>query len=153
MAAKGCERLLPLPCGPGKHRPVECLRATSAATVVAHSPPPQSTTRRVGSVPPDLHAVAASSTCSASLSYSSFFSPLIQGGSRMRKSARTDLCGGRSVMIVPTASKYRSEVRLVNFGQQVVLLLGVAHASQALSQALTEVLRFDLIRFLAKGMS
>jgi len=58
----------------------------------------------------------------------------------MRKSARTDLCGGRSVMIVPTASKYRSEVRLVNFGQQVVLLLGVAHASQALSQALTEVL-------------
>ena len=31
-------------------------------------------------------------------------SPLIQGGSRMRKSARTDLCGGRSVMIVPTAS-------------------------------------------------
>src|SRR6185295_10334323 len=72
MAAKGCERLLPLPCGPGKHRPVECLRATSAATVVAHSPPPQSTTRRVGSVPPDLHAVAARSTCSASLSYSSF---------------------------------------------------------------------------------
>ncbi|MGB8324613.1 MAG: hypothetical protein WCE52_16765, partial [Candidatus Acidiferrum sp.] len=30
--------------------------------------------------------------------------PLIQGGSRMRRSARTDLCGGRSVMIVPTAS-------------------------------------------------
>jgi len=62
-------------------------------------------------------------------------------------------CGGRSAMVVPTATKYRSEVRLVNFGQQVVLLLGVAHASQALSQALTEVLRFDLIRFLAKGMS
>ena len=31
-------------------------------------------------------------------------SPLIQGGSRMRRSARTDLCGGRSVTIVPTAS-------------------------------------------------
>jgi hypothetical protein len=29
---------------------------------------------------------------------------IIQGGSRMRRSARTDLCGGRSVMIVPTAS-------------------------------------------------
>jgi hypothetical protein len=41
----------------------------------------------------------------------------------------------------------------VNFGQQVVLLLGVAHASQTFSQALTEVLRFDLIRVLAKGMS
>ena len=32
-------------------------------------------------------------------------SPLIQGESRMRKSARTDLCGGgRSAMIVPAAS-------------------------------------------------
>ncbi len=30
--------------------------------------------------------------------------PLIQGGSRMRRRARTDLCGGRSVMIVPTAT-------------------------------------------------
>jgi hypothetical protein len=29
---------------------------------------------------------------------------LIQGGSRMRRSARTVLCGGRSVMVVPTAS-------------------------------------------------
>jgi hypothetical protein len=29
---------------------------------------------------------------------------LIQGGSRMRRRARTDLCGRRSVMIVPTAS-------------------------------------------------
>jgi len=44
MATKGCERLLPLPCGPGKHRPVECLRTTLAAIVVAHSTPPQSTT-------------------------------------------------------------------------------------------------------------
>jgi len=32
------------------------------------------------------------------------FSLLIQGGSRMRRSARTDLCGGRSAMGVPTAS-------------------------------------------------
>src|SRR5258708_25016125 len=30
--------------------------------------------------------------------------PLIHGKSRMRKRARTDLCGGRSVMIVPTAT-------------------------------------------------
>jgi hypothetical protein len=32
------------------------------------------------------------------------FSPLIQGGSRMRRRARTDLCGGRSAMLVPTAT-------------------------------------------------
>src|SRR5580765_7274075 len=30
--------------------------------------------------------------------------PLIQGGSRMRKRARTVLCGGRSAMVVPTAT-------------------------------------------------
>jgi hypothetical protein len=33
-----------------------------------------------------------------------FLPPLIHGKSRMRKRARTDLCGGRSVMIVPTAT-------------------------------------------------
>jgi len=55
------------------------------------------------SVPPDLHAVASSSTCSASLILSFAFSPLIQGGSRMRRRARTDLCGGRSATVVPTA--------------------------------------------------
>ncbi len=30
--------------------------------------------------------------------------PFILGKSRMRKRARTDLCGGRSVMVVPTAT-------------------------------------------------
>ena len=30
--------------------------------------------------------------------------PLILGKSRVRKRARTDLCGGRSAMVVPTAS-------------------------------------------------
>jgi hypothetical protein len=33
--------------------------------------------------------------------------PAIRGGSRMRRSARTDLCGGRSAMIVPTATAKR----------------------------------------------
>ncbi len=35
------------------------------------------------------------------------FSLLIQGGSRMRRRARTVLCGGRSAMIVPTASPWQ----------------------------------------------
>jgi RNA-directed DNA polymerase len=34
----------------------------------------------------------------------SALTPAIRGGSRMRRSARTDLCGGRSAMIVPTAT-------------------------------------------------
>ena len=32
--------------------------------------------------------------------------PFILQKSRMRKRARTDLCGGRSAMIVPTATKW-----------------------------------------------
>jgi len=35
--------------------------------------------------------------------------PLIPQKSRMRKRARTDLCGGRSAMIVPTATKWRCQ--------------------------------------------
>ena len=33
--------------------------------------------------------------------------PFILQKSRMRKRARTDLCGGRSAMIVPTATSWR----------------------------------------------
>ena len=35
--------------------------------------------------------------------------PFILQKSRMRKRARTDLCGGRSAMIVPTATKWRCQ--------------------------------------------
>src|SRR5437899_2621507 len=38
--------------------------------------------------------------------------PLILGKSRMRKRARTDLCGGRSAMVVPTATAIRSARKL-----------------------------------------
>jgi hypothetical protein len=37
--------------------------------------------------------------------------PLILGKSRVRKRARTDLCGGRSAMVVPTATVTLVEVR------------------------------------------
>jgi hypothetical protein len=70
MATKGCKRLLPLPCGPGKHRPVECLRATLAAIVAAPSTPSQSTTNVVEPDNPDLQAVDSSPTRFASLSCS-----------------------------------------------------------------------------------
>ena len=41
----------------------------------------------------------------------SALTPVIRGGSRMRRSARTDLCGGRSAMIVPTATAKRISLR------------------------------------------
>jgi hypothetical protein len=68
---KVVKRLLPLPCGPGKHRPVECLRATLATIVAAHSTPSQSTTNVVEPDNPDLQAVDSSPTRFASLSYRS----------------------------------------------------------------------------------
>ena len=71
MAAEGCERLLPLPCGPRQHRSVECLWTTLAAIVAAHSTPTQSTTTVVGPGNPALQAVDSSPTRFASLSYSS----------------------------------------------------------------------------------
>src|SRR5438105_11461971 len=39
--------------------------------------------------------------------------PLILRKSRMRRRARTDPCGGRSVMVVPTATVINSSVGLV----------------------------------------
>src|ERR1700693_3488464 len=41
MAKEGCDRLLPIPCGPGKPRPVACLRATHTSLVAASSEPSQ----------------------------------------------------------------------------------------------------------------
>ena len=38
--------------------------------------------------------------------------PLIHGKSRMRRRARTDLCGGRSVMVVPTATTTLNQSQL-----------------------------------------
>jgi hypothetical protein len=40
--------------------------------------------------------------------------PSILGKSRMRKRARTDLCGGRPVMVVPTATVRNGERRYLN---------------------------------------
>ena len=40
--------------------------------------------------------------------------PLILRKSRMRRRARTDLCGGRSVMIVPTATVIRVATELAH---------------------------------------
>jgi len=40
----------------------------------------------------------------ASLSHWFALTPFILQKSRMRRRARTDLCGGRSVMVVPTAT-------------------------------------------------
>jgi hypothetical protein len=42
--------------------------------------------------------------------------PLILGKSRMRKRARTDLCGGRSVTAVPTATAIQVDEKLASRG-------------------------------------
>ena len=105
MATKGCDWLLPLPRNPGQYRSVECLRATLAAIVAPHFAPPQPALGRLGSHDANPRAMDSRSTRFTSLSYWSASSPIIQGRSRMRKRACTDLCGGQSVRVVPTASR------------------------------------------------
>jgi len=41
--------------------------------------------------------------------------PFLHGKSRMRKRARTDLRGGRPVMVVPTATKWRLVLDLADY--------------------------------------
>jgi hypothetical protein len=49
-------------------------------------------------------AGGAGTSCPASPILTHASTPLIHRKSRMRRRARTDLCGGRSVMVVPTAT-------------------------------------------------
>ena len=65
--------------------------------------------------------------------------PLILRKSRMRRRARTDLCGGRSVMVVPTATKANSplaperghEVSVVGTQQENLCPLGMRQMQSA----------------------
>ena len=50
---------------------------------------------------------------------------LIQGKSRMRKRACTDLCGGRPAMVVPTATAIAAGH--LNVGSQMGALQGFRH--------------------------
>src|SRR5215470_12665297 len=104
MAAKGRDRLLPLPCDPGKHRSVECLWTTPTAIVVALSASPQSTASRVGSHAFGLRPMDSSPSRFASLSSD----PLSRYSSKVGAvcvEALVRICaGGDSVTIVPTAS-------------------------------------------------
>ena len=45
--------------------------------------------------------------------------PFILHKSRMRKRARTDLCGGRSAMIVPTATTMYRKSEFASVGQLI----------------------------------
>ena len=57
---------------------------------------------------------------------------LILGKSRMRKRARTDLCGGRSAMVVPTATVGSPTARLgPSFGIQRLAPVGGARVQVA----------------------
>jgi len=57
---------------------------------------------------------------------------LILGKSRMRKRARTDLCGGRSVMVVPTATELEARRALISLTR-----LGWGHHNPAFCRMFT----------------
>ena len=62
--------------------------------------------------------------------------PFILGKSRMRKRARTDLCGGRSAMIVPTATVGAQDHWTVFSQRQVSQALGACAAGDDTRAAL-----------------
>ena len=70
--------------------------------------------------------------------------PFILQKSRMRKRARTDLCGGRSAMIVPTATKWTGFVNTgrhigTNFRWRAQTNLGLRFANPGLSYGRLQV--------------
>jgi hypothetical protein len=68
MAEEGCDGLLPIPCGPGKPRPVACLRAAHTSLVAAGSESSQPKRHAVlGSAKTALCALDSSTPCSASI--------------------------------------------------------------------------------------
>src|SRR5262249_18317914 len=133
MAAKGRDRLLPLPCDPGKHRSVECLWTTPTAIVVALSASPQSTASRVGSHAFGLRPMDSSPSRFASLSSD----PLSRYSSKVGAvcvEALVRICaGGYSVTIVPTASASSISVSCFGFRTEVA-----ERADQRQKQTLAE---------------
>src|SRR6266852_4851127 len=73
---------------------------TSASFEARYAPLSYPTITHASDTEREAH-VPGIARCAAS---STFSPPLIHSKSRMRKSARTDLRGGRSAMVVPTAT-------------------------------------------------
>ena len=98
-------RLLPIPCCSRQHRPAAHLQESRQSALAERSGSPQSNARgRSGRslLRSSKGGYHHPTSCILTLKHAS--TPLILHKSRMRRRARTDLSGGRSVMSVPTGS-------------------------------------------------
>src|SRR5258708_17178929 len=105
MASEGRAGLLPIPCSSREHDAATHLQASRVQAMAECSGPPQpARTDASGTSHSDLEPVDPSppAFCTPIPMHAS--TPLILRKSRMRRRARTDLCGGRPVMVVPTAT-------------------------------------------------
>src|ERR1035437_8922501 len=105
MAPEGCAGILPIPRSSREHDAVADLQTSRVPAMAECSGPPQPARRdALGTFYPSLEPMDSSPPRSCTPSPMHASTPLILRKSRMRRRARTDLCGGRSVMVVPTAT-------------------------------------------------
>ncbi len=114
MAPEGCAGILPIPRSSREHDAVAHLQTPRVPAMAECSGPPQpARTDALGTFYPSLEPVDSSSPAFCTPIPMHASTPLILRKSRMRRRARTDLCGGRSAMVVPTATVSHSRrVRL-----------------------------------------
>ena len=143
MASEGRAGLLPIPCCARQHRSVTRLRGVALPLVAACSESVAvNGAGAMGPSQPDSWTAGFLHPAFCIPIPTSASTPLIQGKSRMRKCARTDLCGGRSAMVVPTASTWISKRYAVTQGHcpceassSAAILLSVTEARSIREQA------------------
>ena len=107
---------------PGQYRSAAHLQTARQSTVAQRSGSSQPTREEeVGDTDSGLRKVDTTTPNPASLSLTPASTPLILHKSRMRRRARTDLSGGRSVMSVPTGSGIREQT-IIEVGQRIGLM-------------------------------
>src|SRR5579864_7338411 len=98
LAPEGNLRLLPLPRCSRKPASASAFSLAAGLDLVARVIVPPAQLHSHGPAPPAHQEMDSSRSRSPSLSYAALrrnsSEVLIRGGSRMRRSARTDLCGG-----------------------------------------------------------
>src|ERR1039458_1185002 len=127
MAPEGCAGILPIPRSSREHDAVAHLQTSRVPAMAECSGPPQPARRdALGTFYPSLEPMDSSTPRSCTPIPMHASTPLILRKSRMRRRARTDLCGGRSVMVVPTATLILDETRGARNLRRQLLKPGVA---------------------------
>jgi hypothetical protein len=107
LASPSGAGLLPIPCRSGQLDSAAHLQSARLLVVAERSGPSQPT--RPGAMGPSLPSLEPLDSATGFCTFIRWpaLPPGIPGKSHMRQRARADLCGGRSAMVVPTATSAR----------------------------------------------